>query len=101
MKTTLLCMTTLVIVSVPINKVYSQTELQAQRATSKYDELKLATLAVESRISTQNKIQAAMRAGFRMTFEVKGGEDAAGPGYFAKLQSLTADGKPIYYRTLK
>jgi len=87
-----------------IDKACSQTRPQAQRATLKYDKQKLATLAIESRKSTQTKLQAAMQAGFRMSFTVKsdnkGAGDIEGPGYFAKLHSITADGRPVYYRTL-
>ena len=86
------------------NSAFAQTNEQARRIVANYDSNQLTTLANSVRRSQALELQKARRAGFRMTFEVKesprGVEAAPIVGYFAKLQGITEEETPLYYRTL-
>ena len=86
---------------VPVSESLAQTEAQSQRATAAYNKAALATLAIQTRQSTNERFQTAVNAGFRVTFDVDAAatKNGGGPGFFAKLRYLTGDGQPVYYRT--
>ena len=79
-------------------KCSAQTEIQVQQLRGNYDVQKLEQLAKSFQTQRATKILAAKQAGFQISFETDSGRNNE-KRIFAELQSLTEDGRPIYYRT--